>query len=123
MTLDDLINNEGFTLKPIFNSIRDTITGFELEFGQAYREDGATGTEAGKILTINWIDGDHVLIISQPQFTVTNEGEKYVVAGVADFDLATNLVTDLSLVRNYFGEGFADSLQVLPVADLGYDIV
>ncbi len=99
-----------------------TLSGLALTGCGGGREDGATGTEAGTILTINWIDGDHVSNVNSDG-TLNKELKHYFGEYYSDFDFATNQVTDLSLVRNYFGEGFADGLQVLPVADLGYDII
>ena len=118
-----------FNVNPIFDSSDDNVLmGVTFQFiGEGFPDGlGNGGTNSGRWFTLFYKEEDKVTVYNDDGST-TDEGAKFVGENGAlldtDSDSRSNrhYLTDLSILSNYFGEGFADGLQVIELSELGVD--
>ena len=117
-----LESDTDISVQPIFDGgLGLTLFGFRIIFPEAGFADGpGAGAVSGHRLSIyyNFQDIDEVVTVFNDDGTVTYEGAKFLGEGGAKYDPDTGLLTDLSLLLNYF----SGELRVIKQSQLGFAI-
>ena len=126
ISLDDLTANtsasSGFVLRVLFDEVNPyNIGGFSIGFGTKGIGDSSSN-DVGRFFEVKYATSIEAFAASStPQAPVyTTEGEKLLGAGGAGFNGSTGLLTDYSLIENYFGD---DNFDVIALSDLDITIL
>ena len=117
-----LESDNDISVQPIFDGgLGLTLFGFRIIFPEAGFADGpGAGAVSGHRLSIyyNFQSSVELVTVFNDDGTVTYEGAKFLGEGGAKYDPDTGLLTDLSLLLNYF----SGELRVIKQSQLGFAI-